>query len=224
MTAPYLRMHAISKHFPGVAALKSADLEAYRGEAMALMGANGAGKSTLMHVLGGIISKDEGEISVRRVASHGGTHVLARAHPPVEAVGGAPGHERVESGIDEVGTNLEGLHPESATTQRLEEAEGDGGLSGAAPHPGDDQRGDHRRSRRRRRSARSRRHALTPNGTGRSLGRHDGTTRTSSKPASTRIPGIAKRRRTRQASRALDRAHVLRPPARSLAQELAKAG
>jgi ribose transport system ATP-binding protein len=64
MTAPYLRMHAISKHFPGVAALKRADLEAYRGEAMALMGANGAGKSTLMHVLGGIVSKDEGEITV----------------------------------------------------------------------------------------------------------------------------------------------------------------
>jgi ABC-type sugar transport system ATPase subunit len=57
-------MHAVSKRFPGVVALRSADLEAYAGEAVALMGANGAGKSTLMNILGGIIGKDEGEISV----------------------------------------------------------------------------------------------------------------------------------------------------------------
>ena len=86
---------------------------------------------------------DEREIGVRRVLRHGGAHVIARAHPAVEAVGRAPGHERVEAGIDEVGADLEGLHRETATAQRLEEAEGDRGLPDAAPHPRDDERGDH---------------------------------------------------------------------------------
>ena len=40
------------------------DFEAYAGEAMALIGANGAGKSTLMNVLGGVISKDTGVITI----------------------------------------------------------------------------------------------------------------------------------------------------------------
>ena len=64
MAVPYLRMHAISKRFPGVVALRGANLEAFAGEAIALMGANGAGKSTLMNVLGGVISKDEGEVHI----------------------------------------------------------------------------------------------------------------------------------------------------------------
>lgn len=61
---PYLRMTGIAKSFPGVQALKNVNLEAYPGEAIALIGANGAGKSTLMNVLGGVITKDEGTIEV----------------------------------------------------------------------------------------------------------------------------------------------------------------
>ena len=64
MAGPYLRMKAISKRFPGVTALRGANLEAFAGEAIALMGANGAGKSTLMNVLGGVITRDEGEIFI----------------------------------------------------------------------------------------------------------------------------------------------------------------
>jgi ABC-type sugar transport system ATPase subunit len=64
MASPYLRMRGISKRFPGVVALRRADLDVYAGEAHAVMGANGAGKSTLMNILGGVIGKDEGEISI----------------------------------------------------------------------------------------------------------------------------------------------------------------
>ncbi|MDE3057892.1 MAG: sugar ABC transporter ATP-binding protein [Bacteroidota bacterium] len=57
-----LRMENISKSFAGVPALKSAQLEAAKGEVHVLMGENGAGKSTLMKILSGIYQKDEGSI------------------------------------------------------------------------------------------------------------------------------------------------------------------
>ena len=57
-----LSMKNIKKSFSGVAALKNAELDLYKGEVVALMGENGAGKSTLMKILTGIYSKDEGTI------------------------------------------------------------------------------------------------------------------------------------------------------------------
>jgi ABC-type sugar transport system ATPase subunit len=64
MSAPQrsLRMEGISKAFAGIAAVRSASLEARGGEAMAIMGANGAGKSTLMNILGGVVASDSGQI------------------------------------------------------------------------------------------------------------------------------------------------------------------
>ena len=62
--AAYLSMHGLSKAYPGVVALRGANLEVRRGEAVALMGANGAGKSTLMNVLGGVTAPDAGSITI----------------------------------------------------------------------------------------------------------------------------------------------------------------
>jgi ribose transport system ATP-binding protein len=64
MSNPFLRMVDIRKRFPGVEALKGVTLEAFAGEATALIGANGAGKSTLMNVLGGVITADSGHIEI----------------------------------------------------------------------------------------------------------------------------------------------------------------
>jgi ABC-type sugar transport system ATPase subunit len=62
--APYLSMQGLSKAYPGVVALRGANLAARRGEAVALMGANGAGKSTLMNILGGVTSPDAGSVMI----------------------------------------------------------------------------------------------------------------------------------------------------------------
>ena len=62
--APHLVLSSVSKSYGNTQALRSVDLSAYRGEAMALMGANGAGKSTLMNVLGGVVRADGGAISI----------------------------------------------------------------------------------------------------------------------------------------------------------------
>jgi len=55
-------MSAIDKHFPGVQALKEADLEVRRGEVHVLLGENGAGKSTLMKIICGQYAPDSGEV------------------------------------------------------------------------------------------------------------------------------------------------------------------
>lgn len=62
--SPYLSMMNISKSFPGVKALDKVSFQAESGEVHALLGENGAGKSTLIKILGGIISKDEGQILI----------------------------------------------------------------------------------------------------------------------------------------------------------------
>lgn len=59
---PMLEMKGISKRFPGVQALQSADFRMLPGEVHALMGQNGAGKSTLVKVLTGVHPADGGRI------------------------------------------------------------------------------------------------------------------------------------------------------------------
>jgi len=65
MSQPMVEMLSISKSFPGVLALRGVSLAVQPGEVHALVGENGAGKSTLMKVLGGIYSRDAGEIRIQ---------------------------------------------------------------------------------------------------------------------------------------------------------------
>ncbi|MHC1692804.1 MAG: ABC transporter ATP-binding protein [Sphaerochaetaceae bacterium] len=58
-------MENITKHFPGVLANDSVNLELYPGQVLALLGENGAGKSTLMNMLVGLYRPDSGSIFVR---------------------------------------------------------------------------------------------------------------------------------------------------------------
>ena len=59
-----LRMDGIAKSFGAIPAIRSAHLDAYGGQAVAVMGANGAGKSTLMNILGGVVMPDSGRILI----------------------------------------------------------------------------------------------------------------------------------------------------------------
>ncbi|WP_240649371.1 ABC transporter ATP-binding protein [Streptomyces sp. Z26] len=60
--APAVRLHGITKRFPGVVANHDIDITVRRGTVHALVGENGAGKSTLMKILYGMQQPDEGTI------------------------------------------------------------------------------------------------------------------------------------------------------------------
>lgn len=62
--SPLLRMEEISKHFPGVQALRSVSLDVFPGECLGLVGENGAGKSTLMKILSGVYAPDGGQLYI----------------------------------------------------------------------------------------------------------------------------------------------------------------
>lgn len=58
-----LEARKLDKSFNGVYALKGLDLSLKEGEIHGLVGENGAGKSTFIKILGGVYTKNGGELS-----------------------------------------------------------------------------------------------------------------------------------------------------------------
>jgi simple sugar transport system ATP-binding protein len=58
--ANFLDVHAISKHFGGVVALRDVDLSLRAGEVHCLVGENGSGKSTLIKIISGVLRPEPG--------------------------------------------------------------------------------------------------------------------------------------------------------------------
>lgn len=68
MSVNRIEMTGIGKRFFATRALDNVDFSCVSGEVHALVGLNGAGKSTLMKVLGGVIQRDEGTITMNGTA------------------------------------------------------------------------------------------------------------------------------------------------------------
>lgn len=81
-----VRLHEVTKRFPGIVANNRVSLNIARGEVLGLVGENGAGKSTLMNILYGLYQPDEGQIYVDgrpthiRSPSHAIDHGIGMVH------------------------------------------------------------------------------------------------------------------------------------------------
>ena len=64
VTAPLFCMSGVSKRYGGVRALERADLTIASGRIHAVLGENGAGKSTLIKVMSGVVTPDEGQMTL----------------------------------------------------------------------------------------------------------------------------------------------------------------
>lgn len=83
---PLIQAVGLHKRFGTTEALRGVDLEVTRGEVLAVMGPSGSGKSTLIHCLAGVLSPDEGTVTLA------GTEVTAldadqRARLRLERIG-----------------------------------------------------------------------------------------------------------------------------------------
>jgi len=84
-----LKLHGVSKRFPGVLALSEVRFDLRPGEVHALMGENGAGKSTLIKILCGVQPPDEGEIALD------GVPVIISSPVHAHALGISPVHQEL---------------------------------------------------------------------------------------------------------------------------------
>ena len=73
-----LRLHNISKIYPGTVALHNVNLDVKKGEVHGIIGKNGAGKSTLMGIIAGIIAPTGGEIFVGNKKFEALTRIVAK--------------------------------------------------------------------------------------------------------------------------------------------------
>jgi phospholipid/cholesterol/gamma-HCH transport system ATP-binding protein len=64
MAEPLIRMSGVCKTFGETVVLDHADLEIYRGEAVAIIGPSGTGKSTVLRLIAGLLAADAGEIYI----------------------------------------------------------------------------------------------------------------------------------------------------------------
>ncbi|QFY60481.1 sugar ABC transporter ATP-binding protein [Rhizobium grahamii] len=63
-TQPFLRIDGVRKSFGPVRVLRDISFSLQSGEVLALLGENGAGKSTLKNILSGLVTPDEGTITI----------------------------------------------------------------------------------------------------------------------------------------------------------------
>lgn len=65
-----LELKNVSTYYGAIHAVKSINLELFKGEIVTLLGSNGAGKTTTLHTISGLLSPSSGEILFNNTAIH----------------------------------------------------------------------------------------------------------------------------------------------------------
>lgn len=67
MTTPLLEVRDLHHQFASLSILKGVNLSLYPGETLAICGRSGEGKTSLLHILGGLITPVQGDITIQSV-------------------------------------------------------------------------------------------------------------------------------------------------------------
>lgn len=67
MTTPLLEARDLHHQFASLSILKGVDFSLYPGETLAICGRSGEGKTSLLHILGGLITPVQGDITIQSV-------------------------------------------------------------------------------------------------------------------------------------------------------------
>lgn len=73
-----LRLHGVSKIYPGTVALHNVDLAVLRGETHGIIGKNGAGKSTLVGIVAGLVTPTTGTFTINGTSYHDLSRIASR--------------------------------------------------------------------------------------------------------------------------------------------------
>ena len=65
-----LKLTNVNTHYGAIHAVKSINLELFKGEIVTLLGSNGAGKTTTLHTISGLLKATSGEIVFNQTAIH----------------------------------------------------------------------------------------------------------------------------------------------------------
>ncbi len=75
-----LRVENLNKFFGGVKAVRSMNLDLFKGDILGIIGPNGSGKTTLLNLITGFIAKDSGKVTFsNRDITHWPAHKIADA-------------------------------------------------------------------------------------------------------------------------------------------------
>lgn len=76
-TDPLVRVHKLTKSYPGALALSNLSFTLREGEILGLLGPNGAGKTTAIHILLGLLGPTSGEAEVFGLSPAKHRHLIA---------------------------------------------------------------------------------------------------------------------------------------------------
>ncbi len=123
-----LFLNNVTKHFNGKPLFKGVNISIHRGDRVGIVGPNGAGKSTLLGIMEGIVSCDEGDVSVEKKIRMGVLHQemsVGNDVPILEEVTNASENlKRIRHRLSEIEAMLEIVAHDSLESAALLEEHG----------------------------------------------------------------------------------------------------
>lgn len=121
-------LNNVAKFFNGKPLFQQANISIHRGDRVGMVGPNGAGKSTILAMMEGVVSPDEGEVSIEKRVRMGVLHqelITANDGPILEEIMNVSDELReIKTRLSKVERKMQNLSEGSSETESLLEEHG----------------------------------------------------------------------------------------------------